>query len=87
MGEPADRRRLLAVVTAAPLTEDLRAEIFGEVQDYSDQVTADVTNCWTQRRVNSQGFRDAQRIGKFIYDQQLTAPFNSLAPTSRRGAP
>jgi hypothetical protein len=40
-------------------------------QDYADQVTAEVTNCWTQRRVNTQGFRDAQRIGKFIYDQKI----------------
>jgi hypothetical protein len=40
-------------------------------QDYADQVTADITNCWTQRRLNTQGFRDAQRIGKFIYDQKI----------------
>ncbi len=40
-------------------------------QDYADQVTADVDNCWTQRRVNAQGFRDAQRIGKFLYDQKI----------------
>ncbi len=40
-------------------------------QDYADQVTADVDNCWTQRRINAQGFRDAQRIGKFLYDQKI----------------
>jgi hypothetical protein len=40
-------------------------------QDYADQVTADVANCWTQRRINAAGFRDAQRIGKFFYDQKI----------------
>ena len=40
-------------------------------QDFADQVTADITNCWTQRRVNAAGFRDAQRIGKFFYDQNI----------------
>jgi hypothetical protein len=40
-------------------------------QDYADQVTADIENCWTQRRINAAGFRDAQRIGKYIYDQKI----------------
>jgi hypothetical protein len=39
--------------------------------DFADQVTADIDNCWTQRNVNAQGLRDAQRIGKFIYDQKI----------------
>jgi hypothetical protein len=40
-------------------------------QDYADQVTADIDNCWTQRRINAAGFRDAQRIGKYFYDQKI----------------
>jgi hypothetical protein len=40
-------------------------------QDYADQVTADIDNCWTQRRINAAGFRDAQRIGKYINDQKI----------------
>jgi phosphohistidine phosphatase SixA len=40
-------------------------------QDYADQVTADIDNCWTQRRINAAGFRDAQRIGKFFNDQKI----------------
>jgi hypothetical protein len=39
--------------------------------DFPDHVTADIDNCWTQRNVNAQGLRDAQRIGKFIYDQKI----------------
>ena len=39
--------------------------------DFADQVTADIDNCWTQRNVNAQGLRDAQRIGKFFYDQKI----------------
>ncbi len=39
--------------------------------DFADQVTADIDNCWTQRNVNAQGLRDAQRIGKYIYDQKI----------------
>ena len=39
--------------------------------DFADQVTADIANCWSQRQVNSNGFRDARRIGKFFYDQKI----------------
>ena len=39
--------------------------------DFADQVTAKLDDCWTQRRINSAGFRDANRIGKFFNDQKL----------------
>ncbi len=39
--------------------------------DFADQVTADIENCWSQRNVNAQGLRDAQRIGRFLYDQKV----------------
>lgn len=52
-------------------------------QDYADQVTADVANCWTQRRINTQGFRDAQRIGKFIYDQKIAVSRVVASPFCR----
>jgi phosphohistidine phosphatase SixA len=40
-------------------------------QDTPDQVTADIDNCWTQRNVNAQGLRDAQRIGRFFDEQKI----------------
>ena len=40
-------------------------------QDTPDQITADIENCWTQRNVNAQGLRDAQRIGRFFNDQKI----------------
>ncbi len=39
--------------------------------DFADQVTAKLDDCWTQRRINSTGFRDANRIGKFFNDQKI----------------
>ena len=39
--------------------------------DFADQVTADVNNCWSQRQINSNGFNDARRVGKFFYDQHI----------------
>jgi phosphohistidine phosphatase SixA len=51
--------------------------------DYADQVSADVANCWTQRRLNTQGFRDAQRIGKFIYDQKIAVSRVVASPFCR----
>jgi phosphohistidine phosphatase SixA len=52
-------------------------------QDYADQVTADVDNCWTQRRLNTQGFRDAQRIGKLIHDQNIVVSRVLASPFCR----
>lgn len=39
--------------------------------DFADQVTADVNNCWSQRQVNTNGFNDARRVGKFFNDQHI----------------
>jgi hypothetical protein len=82
------------VIANAPKGKALLAELkkggyiiyfrhFETGQDYADQVTADVANCWTQRRINTQGFRDAQRIGKFIYDQKIAVSRVVASPFCR----
>ena len=51
--------------------------------DFADQVTADIANCWSQRQVNSNGFRDARRIGRFFYDQKIAVSRVLASPFCR----
>lgn len=39
--------------------------------DFADQVTADIEDCWSQRQINGNGFRDARRVGKFFHDARI----------------
>ena len=50
---------------------DLYFRHFETGADFADQVNANIDDCWTQRRINSAGFRDATRIGKFFHDQKI----------------
>lgn len=77
---------LMAVTTSAQAQDLKGAALLAELKkggyiiyfrhfetgaDFADQVTAKIEDCWTQRQVNGAGFRDARRIGKFIYTQKI----------------